>query len=366
MKTVTQKPGQMKVGIEAGSSKRVGIEKHFTGLRKKYYVTLAMFAAFFVLVFLAAPTIGSTKIDLSKVFDSRVPFDDNVDAQIFLITRLPRILLATFTGAALAVAGLVFQATLGNPLATPYTLGIASGASLGAVLSIRTGLVIVVLGISSLVLSAFAGALLTMFFIYLLTKRGSGLSPTVMLLAGVSLNFLFSALMLFVHFLSDFTQSYQMLRWLMGGLDVIDYHLISSTGLFVVIMLVLMMTISRDLNLISNGEEMALMRGVDVSRTKKIAYFGASFMTAAVVCVCGPIGFVGLVVPHSLRLLVGPDNRLLMPVSMFFGASFLIICDTLARTIIAPLEIPVGVITAIVGSPFFIWLLLRERRRISF
>jgi len=349
---------------DGNESDRVLSTPPFAAPEKRRVFTLAMFATLFALVLLAAPAIGPTHIDFSKVFDSHLPFADNVDAQILLITRLPRVFLAAITGAALAVAGLVFQAILGNPLATPYTLGIASGASLGAVISIRTGLVIVVFGVSSLVLSAFVGALLVMFFIYLLTRGTGGLAPATLLLAGVALNFLATALMLFIHFLADFTESYQMLRWLMGGLDVTDYNLIASAGVMVALMLALMLTIARDLNLISAGEELAFVRGVNVARTKKIAYFGASFMTAAVVSVSGPIGFVGLVIPHLLRLLVGSDNRVLMPASILFGASFLIICDTLARTIMSPLEIPAGVITAIIGSPFFIWLLLREKGKI--
>ncbi|NIR47476.1 iron ABC transporter permease [candidate division KSB1 bacterium] len=340
--------------------------KFCADLKKRYFVLLPILIVFFFCTFSLAPTIGSAKIDLTRAFDFSLRFRENMDAQIFFIARLPRVILAALTGAALAVAGLVFQAVLKNPLATPYTLGIASGASLGAVISIRAGIVFMAFGLSSLTLSAFSGALLTVCLIYLMSKRKDYLPTAVMLLAGVALSFLFSALILFVHYLSDFTQSYQMLRWLMGGLDIIDYKLIVNILPAVLLSLVLLVSIAKELNLLSSGEELAASRGVNVGRTKKIAYFAASLMTAAVVSLSGPIGFIGLIIPHILRLLIGADNRLLMPAAIFFGAGFLIICDTIARTIIAPLEIPVGIITAILGCPFFIWLLLREKRRVVF
>lgn len=337
-----------------------------TNFKRRYFGVISVSALIFALTFLLAPTLGSTRISLSNAFDFSLSFEQNVDAQIFFLARLPRVILAALTGAVLAVAGLVFQAMLKNPLATPYTLGISSGASLGAVIAIRTGVVFVAFGFSSVTLSAFAGALATVALIYFMAKRKGALPTTVLLLAGVALSFLFSALILFVHYLSDFTQSYQMLRWLMGGLDILDYKLILNILPWVLLSLALLFTISGELNLISSGEELAWSRGADVVRTKKIAYLAASLMTAAVVSLSGPIGFIGLIVPHILRLLLGADNRLLMPAALFIGGSFLILCDTVARTVLAPAEIPVGIITAMLGCPFFIWLLLREKQEVGF
>ena len=341
-------------------------DRHLTDSGRKHRLVLLSLALVFLCALSLAPLVGPIQIRFSRLFASDVPFMQNIDAQVFFVARLPRVLLAAVTGAALAVSGLIFQSVLKNPLATPYTLGVASGASLGAVLSIRSGLVVVVFGLSSLTLSAFAGALFAVGLIYVLTQRRRDLSTSVLLLAGVALNFMFSSLILLVHYLSNFTQSYQMLRWMMGGLDVIDYPLISVAAVLVASGLVAASRFTKELNVISTGDELALSRGVDVLRIKRIAYLTASLLTAAVVALTGPIGFVGLVVPHALRLIIGPDNRLLLPASALAGAIALIVCDTIARTVMAPTEIPVGVITSLLGSPCFIWLLLRERRRLSF
>ena len=186
--------------------------------------------------------------------------------------------------------------------------------------------------------------------------------PTaVLLLAGVTANFFFAAMVMFIHYLSDFSQSFQIIRWLMGGLDITDYKTILSVYPVVFLGIFILMFISRDMNLISTGDHSASSRGVNVGRIQKIGFITASLITGAVVAICGPIGFVGLIVPHIVRLFVGPDLRILIPTSMLFGASFLIICDTFSRTLLAPTEIPVGIITAMLGGPFFIWLLKRKR-----
>jgi len=349
-----------------GHRESEAFDRLLTDSRRKHRLVLLSLALAFLSVLFLAPVLGPIQIRLNRLFATNIPFVENVDAQIFFVARLPRVLLAAVTGAALAASGLIFQAVLKNPLATPYTLGVASGASLGAVLSIRSGLVVVIFGLSSLTLSAFVGALFAVGLIYLLTQRRGELSTSVLLLAGVALNFMFSSLILLVHYLSNFTQSYQMLRWMMGGLDVIEYPLIASAAVLVALGLAATSRFTKELNLISTGDELAMSRGVEVVRVKRIGYLTASLLTAAVVALTGPIGFVGLVVPHALRLIIGPDNRLLLPASALAGAIALIVCDTIARTVIAPTEIPVGVITSLLGSPCFIWLLLRQRRRLSF
>ena len=289
---------------------------------------------------------------------------DNVDADILFLARIPRILLGAVTGAALSVTGAVFQALLRNDLAAPFTLGVSSGASLGAVIAIALNLNFTILGISTLSIAAFAGALGTMYLVFGLVKTRHGDFPTsILLLAGVTANFFFASMVMFIHYMSDFTQSFQIVRWLMGGLDITDYQTVWSILPFVIVGIGGLIYVSRDMNLISAGVQSAMSRGVDVVRTQKVGFILASLITGTVVAISGPIGFVGLIVPHIVRLMVGPDLRLLIPGSMFFGASFLILCDTVGRTLIAPAEIPVGVITAMLGGPFFVWLLKRQHKR---
>ncbi len=331
--------------------------------RKRYFSTLAWFTIFFLATLAIAPLIGATRISLTKALSSEINFADNVDAHILFLARLPRILLAAITGASLSVAGAVFQAILRNDLAAPITLGVASGAAFGAVLAISLGLSFTVLGFSSISFAAFLGAILAVTLVFSLVKTRQGEMPTsIVLLAGVTVNFFFAALVMFIHYLSDVTQSFRIVRWLMGGLDITDYQTVFSVSLPVIIGSVILMVIARDLNLISSSSQSAMSRGVDVPKIQKVGLISASLVTGSVVAVSGPIGFVGLVVPHIVRLLIGPDQRILIPASMLFGASFLIICDTVARTVIAPTEIPVGVITAMIGGPFFVWLLRRKRQ----
>jgi iron complex transport system permease protein len=210
--------------------------------------------------------------------------------------------------------------------------------------------------------ASLAGAFLAVLVVYLLASaRHSGLSTTVLLLAGVTLNAFFSALILFVQYLSDFTQTYRAIRWLMGDLDVASYAPILGALPFILVAFAAFVWLARPLNLLSLGADAAAARGVNVERTQRIAFFSASLATGAAVAIGGPIGFVGIIVPHLVRLLVGADHRLVLPASTFFGAAFLVACDVGARTVLSPLELPVGVITAMLGGPFFLWLLLRKR-----
>jgi len=331
---------------------------------RKFATGIGLFFLIFLATLIIAPLIGPTTINLGKALSGGLDATDNVDADILFLARIPRILLGAVTGAALSVTGAVFQALLRNDLAAPFTLGVSSGASFGAVVAISLGLNFTILGISTLSIAAFAGALGTMYLVFGLVKTRHGDFPTsVLLLAGVTANFFFASMVMFIHYMSDFTQSFQIVRWLMGGLDITDYQTVWSICPFVIVGIGGLIYISRDLNLISAGVQSAMSRGVDVVRTQKIGFILASLITGTVVAISGPIGFVGLIVPHMVRLIVGPDLRLLIPCSMFFGASFLILCDTVGRTLISPAEIPVGVITAMLGGPFFVWLLKRQHNR---
>ena len=312
-----------------------------------------------ILAVLAAPFIGSTSITIARVFTRSIPFADNVDAQIFFIARLPRALAAALVGGTLAAAGVVFQGLLRNPLATPYTLGVSAGASLGAMAAITFGSSLAMGGVAT---ASLAGAFLAVVIVYALAAaRHRGLSTTVLLLAGVTLNAFFSALILFVQYVSDFAQTFRAIRWLMGDLDVASYAPILAALPLVAVSFAAFVWLARPLNLLSVGADAAAARGVNVERAQRTAFFSASIATGAAVAVGGPIGFVGIIVPHLIRLLVGADHRVVLPASTFFGAAFLVGCDAVARTVLAPLELPVGIITAVIGGPFFLWLLLRRR-----
>jgi iron complex transport system permease protein len=330
-------------------------------IRARLRLTLAGFGLLALVTCLLAPLVGSAPIDLRRVFDRSIPFSDNVDAQIFFIARMPRVLAGALTGAALAAAGVVFQALLRNPLATPFTLGVSAGASLGAMLAIVSGVAVAIGPLSSVPLASLTGAAIAAGIVYrLATMQDRAMSTTVLLLAGVTLNSFFSAVILFVQYISDFAQVYRATRWIMGDLDVGGLAPILAAGPMILIAFGLFAFLPSSLNLLSVGADAAAARGVDVGRAQRLAFVSASLATAAAVSLAGPIGFIGIVVPHLVRLIVGVDHRIVLPASALFGAAFLVLCDLAARTLLAPLEIPVGVITAMLGGPFFLWLLIRK------
>ena len=318
-------------------------------------VVLTILVVFAGAVFLSTPFIGMKNISVLSVFQQSA---QDVTMQIFWSIRVPRVCLAFLAGAALAVSGMAFQAMFINPLATPFTLGVSSGASLGAALYVWIGASFSVLGIPGISLFAFTGAGLSILLVYGLTKIKGGFSTATMLLAGVAINFFFSSLILMVQYLCDFTESFMILRWLMGGLETVGFESVVSTLPFVVIGIFIVFTQVHGLNLLCLGEELATSRGLSVDYVKCLLFFASSLMVGGVVAVCGPIGFVGMMIPHICRLIIGSDHRYLLPATVLFGGSFLCLCDMIARTVIGPAEIPVGVITAVLGGPFFLWLLL--------
>jgi iron complex transport system permease protein len=328
-------------------------------VRRRVAGATAAFGALALLACVSAPLVGSTPISLAQAWDPTVPFADNVDAQIFFVARLPRVLSAALVGSALAAAGVVFQALLRNPLATPFTLGVSAGAALGAMLAITAGATLAVGPVGTVPLASFLGSLAAVGVVYLLaTARHRGFSTNVMLLAGVTLNSFFSALILFLQYFADMTQTMRTVRWLMGDLDVASYAPIAAAVPLIVVAAIAFAWLARGLNLLALGPEQAEGRGVDVLRAQRVAFASASLATGAAVSLGGPIGFVGIVVPHLVRLIVGSDHRVLLPAASLFGASFLIGCDLVARTVMAPLELPVGIVTAVIGGPFFLWLLI--------
>lgn len=330
-------------------------------IRRRIFIVTSAFGLFALAVMLWAPTVGSTPISLMRAFDRSIPWDDNVDAQIFFVARLPRVLAGGLVGATLAAAGVVLQALLRNPLATPFTLGVSAGASLGAMLAVATNLELSILGVTSIPLASFAGSLIATGIVYALAaSQRRGLSTNVLLLAGVTLNAFFSALILFVQYLSDFAEALRAIRWMMGGLDIASYTPIVAALPFVIVAFIAFAMMPRTLNLLSVGAEAAAAKGVEIVTAQRVAFLSASLATGAAVSLGGPIGFIGIIVPHLVRLLVGSDHRIVLPASALFGAAFLVLCDLAARTLMSPLEIPVGVVTALIGGPFFLWLLVKR------
>ena len=307
-------------------------------------------AAALVATALIAPLIGSTHIDLAKAFAHVSP-----DYDIFFFARLPRVLLALIGGAALSITGVLFQCMLRDPLAEPYTLGVSSGASVGAVLGICFGL-------RSVGLLSLAGAAIVLLIVVGIAVEGRRLSSFTLLLAGVTMNSISFAIIMFLHNLATFSQSFAISRWLMGGLDAVEYSTLAWLAAAVIPVAILVILRAPQWNLLAIGDDWAASRGVSTTSLTMFGYVAGSILTGLVTALSGPIAFVGLIVPHALRLRFGADHRVLLPCSFLLGGAFLCVCDTLSRTVIAPTEIPVGVLTALAGGPFFIWL-LRSRRR---
>jgi iron complex transport system permease protein len=332
-----------------------------TDVRRRLAVVVAVFGGVAIVSCLVAPTIGSTPIRLARVFSRTVPFADNVDAQVFFIARLPRVVAAALVGAGLSIAGVLFQALLRNPLASPDTLGVSAGATLGAMLAITFHMDAAPFGLPPVPTASFIGSVGALGIVYLMAvARHRGTSSTVLLLAGIALSALFAAVIQFVQLIAGPSEVFRNVRWMMGSLDVAGYAPIAGALVPLALAFGASATLPRVLDLISLGTAAAESRGVDVRRAERIALVSASLSTGAAVSLGGPVPFVGIVVPHIVRLLIGADHRLVLPASALFGASFLIVCDLVARTAFAPLELPVGIVTAMIGGPFFLWLLFRR------
>jgi len=311
-------------------------------------------------LFGAGSRSGGSGLGADQTADGR---DDGraMAATLILRLRLPRLLLAAIAGAALGASGAVFQAVLRNPLADPYVLGVSGGAALGAFAATAAGLTTILPFVPVRELAAFAGAILTVGFIFSLSRVGGRVASYPMILIGVVTNTIYLALILFIQTLVELTRLHGLRIWLVGSIPIEGYDVIASLAAVSLACIAAMTLFGRHLNLISAGEEIARSLGVTVERTRLGTLLLASLVTAAVVSVTGPIGFVGLIVPHVTRALFGPDHRLLLPASALIGAIFLAAADTAARTLIAPTELPVGVITALCGGPFFLWLYRAQR-----
>ncbi len=328
--------------------------------RRRYWIVVTTAGLLLLGALLVGPSVGSTSIDLRQVFASPMDWESNPEAAVFFVARLPRVILAALVGSGLALCGVVFQALLRNPLASPYTLGVSAGATLGAFLGMR----FLPAGAGGELLipaASLTGAMLATLAVFALAFRTGGAPTTVLLLAGVTLNYSLSAGILFLQYLADYTETARMVRWLMGDLEGATYRLLLILLVGSAIGWLMLLRRGRQLNLLSLGEDEAEASGVDSRRVIVSSLLWAAWITGLVVAVAGPIGFVGILVPHATRLLAGHDHRVVLPGALMAGGAFLIVCDTAARTLLAPVELPIGVLTAMIGGPFFLALLLRHR-----
>lgn len=342
--------------------------------KKNLYRILFIFsivALFFAVVL--SSTMGAANIRFSealKILSGKIPLigqffgaSDDTKALIVLDIRLPRIFLAAVVGMGLSVVGAAMQGMFKNPMADPGVLGVSSGAAFGATVAIAFGVQKLLFGIGIVAIAAFFGAITTALMVYSIAKIGGKLPTVNLLLSGVAVSFLFSSLIsLIMVFNRDKIEN--IIMWTMGSISAASWKQVYLISPVVIIGAMFTAFYAKDLNLLSAGTETAMSLGVEVEKTKKVLLVISSLIVAACVSVSGIIGFVGLVIPHIIRLLLGSDHRVVMPFSAVSGALFLVICDTISRNIIPPSEIPVGVITSLFGAPFFIYLLIKSKRRV--
>ncbi len=285
-----------------------------------------------------------------------------ISKNILFQIRIPETLTAFLTGASLSLAGLVFQSMFRNSLATPYTLGISSGAGFGAALSVKFALFSSILGFFGITIFAFLGAMSSLFLITLIASLKKNYSMHTLLLSGIAVNFTFSSFIMFIQFLADKSESSSIIHWLMGSIETIGYSDAITIIPFLLIAFLIFLKYSKEADMISFSEQTSLSMGVDVVKTRKTMILFASILTAGIVAITGPIGFVGMVVPHITKRLFTNKHLILFPISLILGGAFLVFCDVISRTIIFPSRIPVGVITALLGGPFFLWIVLKTEK----
>ncbi|NLI78498.1 MAG: iron ABC transporter permease [Candidatus Riflebacteria bacterium] len=319
---------------------------------------LLLTAGIALVTLVLAPLFGAQPLDWRALFHAS---EGDPAPLLFWQVRVPRVATGFLAGAALAVVGAAFQALFRNPLATPFTLGVSSAASLGAALHVRLGLAFPFFGLPDVCLTSFLAGLGAILLVYGLTRLRGGFSTARLLLAGVAASFLFSSLIMVVHYTTDAYDAFRLLRRLMGSLSASGTDTLWGLVPITLLGAIYLASLSWELDLLALGEELALSRGVDGQGIRRRLFFATCLMESAVVALCGPIGFVGLMVPHICRLMIGNTHRFLLPASFLVGGTFLTICDTMARTLFAPAEMPVGVITSLLGGPFFLWLLLGPR-----
>ncbi len=309
-------------------------------------IGLSTFLFFAIIISLL---LGSVFISPGKLLGSEILWQ----------IRLPRVFLAALVGLLLSISGVILQGILRNPLADPYILGISAGGAVGAAISIALGAQFVILGISSVPATAFIFALIAVFIVYKLSQVAGKTASETLILAGVALSAFCSAILALIIIVTGSLQTIYF--WLLGSLSSASWGNVLTVIPYVIVGTGAAYFFSKELNALLLGEEMAITLGVDVENTRLILIGAASLMTAAAVSVSGLIGFVGLIIPHWIRLIIGPNHRLLIPFSALSGMLLMVVADTISRTVLSPMEIPIGIIMALVGAPFFLYLLRRRR-----
>lgn len=340
---------------------------------KSYGIILLILIALLIITIGITATVGSASIspmDVYKVVASKIPgIDRFIGAEsitasqhsIIWSVRLPRVLLGVIVGAGLSISGASFQGLLKNPMADPYILGISSGAALGAAIAIILKLDAALLGFTGISVMAFIGALIAVTLVYNIGRIRNQVPVTTLLLAGVAVGQFLTAItsLLMVIYNRDMTK---IIYWTLGSLSGKGWNPITTISIPMIIAMAITLFFARDINIMLTGEESAKSLGVNVEKTKVYILLLGTFITSMAVSISGIIGFVGLIIPHIVRLIVGPDHRILLPASAIVGSIFMVFADTIARTVISPMEIPVGIITAIFGGPFFIYLLRSKKK----
>jgi len=340
--------------------------------RWKLIIVLLLFSLFLTIIL----NIGYAQIsftDILSILGEQIPVLDNIvdsslitqqHTSIILQIRLPRIIAGVLVGAALAASGVLYQGVFKNPMADSYLLGVSAGAAAGASISILFASGAAIFGFSLIQVAAFFGSLFAMFLVYNISRVGSRVPITTLLLSGIAVNFFLYAIVALVEIIAG-DELTSIIFFLIGGFSNVSWLNIFSVTPFILVGITLSYFYARDLNMLALGEENAQHLGVNVERAKKVLLVLASLVTAAAVSISGLVGFVGLMVPHITRLVIGPDHRILFPASAIVGAIFLVTCDAVARVIATPfastLELPVGIITMLVGAPFFI-ILFRKKK----
>ena len=346
---------------------------HFPRRHRRVYAILGLLVASGAVVAFAT-TVGSVQIPFStiwRVLLSQLPLVDiaptwlSTTETIILDIRLPRVILAGLVGAALAIAGATYQGLFRNPLADPYLIGVAQGAALGAVIGFLLPFEGHGMAFGIIPILAFTGALFSVAIVYSLARVGKTLPMTTLILAGVALGALWGSIVSYLIITSG-EKMHGIIFWLMGSFSLSEWSEVQVVLPYVVVGVIVILLYARSLNVMQLDEEQAQQLGINVEKVKLILLAAATLITAAAVSFVGTIGFVGIIIPHAVRLIWGPDHRFLLPLSVLTGAVFLILADLVARTALAPMEIPIGVITAICGAPFFLYLLRRRKRAVFF
>ncbi|MBI9097206.1 MAG: iron ABC transporter permease [Spirochaetaceae bacterium] len=325
--------------------------------RSRFVISLIILLSIALGVTIFSVGAGAVYISPSRVFQVLSgSVSQGTEYVIIMNLRLPRVILAAFIGGGLAVAGTAFQGMFRNPLADPYVVGASGGAALGATMAIAFGLSINIAGFNAVPITAFFGSIAAVFLVYLIAESGNSASTISLLLAGTALSTILSSVVSLIMLLSDKTL-HETYTWLLGGLSGRSWNDLTSTAPFIILGSLALWFMSRPLDALASGEKTAISLGLPVKKTRALIVLMASLTTAAAVAAGGIIGFVGLVAPHIARLFFGSSHRRLIPASMITGAILLILADVISRTIVAPMELPAGIITSITGGIFFLYLL---------